>query len=253
MITLAGKHVLIIGGSRGIGAGAATCAAELGSAVSLTYRFDQAAAKSVVAAIEAQGGKAAAFQADMAQEDETEAAVAAAVEKFGPPFGLVVSAGIGGYQPLAEATLEHWNRIISTNLTGTFLAVKAAAPYMRAAGAGGSIVIYSSTAGQSGGGGGIAAYAVSKGGQILFMKCMAHELGPDQIRVNCIAPGWTETDMAAASLDAMGRENVAKGFPLGRIGQVKDVADATCFLLSDMAQFITGTTVTVDGGLGMRG
>ena len=247
---LEGKHVLIIGGSRGIGAGAAICAAEAGATVSLTYRADQAAAESVVAAITATGGKAAAFQADMSQEDDVDAAVAAAAEKFGPPFGVVVSAGIGGAAGLVAGTLEHWNRIINTNLTGTFLVVKAVAPLMRATG--GSIVIYSSTAGQSGGGG-IAAYATSKAGQIIFMKCMAHELGGDKIRVNCIAPGWTETDMAAASLDAMGRENVAKGFPLGRIGRVKDVADATCFLLSDKAQFITGTTVTVDGGLGMRG
>jgi 3-oxoacyl-[acyl-carrier protein] reductase len=87
----------------------------------------------------------------------------------------------------------------------------------------------------------------------MFMRSMALELGPDRIRVNCIAPSWTETDMADASLTALGREDVAKSFPLGRIGLPDDVAKATAFLLSDDASFITGTTVTVDGGSDMRG
>ena len=85
------------------------------------------------------------------------------------------------------------------------------------------------------------------------MRSMAKELAPDKIRVNCIAPAWTETDMAAPSLDALGRAEVAANFPLGRIGLPEDVAGATCFLLSDLAAFITGTTLTVDGGMDMRG
>ena len=87
----------------------------------------------------------------------------------------------------------------------------------------------------------------------MFMKCMARELAPHKIRVNCIAPAWTETEMAHASLERLGREEVAKSFPLGRIGQVQDVSDATLFLLSDLSAFITGSTITVDGGIAMRG
>jgi NAD(P)-dependent dehydrogenase (short-subunit alcohol dehydrogenase family) len=87
----------------------------------------------------------------------------------------------------------------------------------------------------------------------MFMRSMAKELAPDRIRVNCIAPAWTETDMAAPSLEALGRENVIAGFPLGRIGLPQDIAGATCFLLSDLSEFITGSTVTVDGGMDMRG
>ena len=87
----------------------------------------------------------------------------------------------------------------------------------------------------------------------MFMRSMAHELAPDRIRVNCIAPAWTETDMAAPSIEAIGREKVIRGFPLGRIGLPEDVAGATCFLLSDLAAFITGVTLTVDGGMDMRG
>ena len=87
----------------------------------------------------------------------------------------------------------------------------------------------------------------------MFMRSMALELAPARIRVNCIAPAWTETDMAAPSLDVIGRDKVAAGFPLGRIGLPEDVANATCFLLSDSAEFITGSTITVDGGMDMRG
>ena len=141
---------------------------------------------------------------------------------------------------------------MAINVRGTFLAVRAAARHMRAAGHGGSIVIYSSTAGQRGSAE-YSAYATSKGAQIMFMRSMAKELAPDRIRVNCIAPAWTETDMAAPSLEALGRENVIAGFPLGRIGLPEDVAGATCFLLSDLSEFITGSTVTVDGGMDMRG
>ncbi len=85
------------------------------------------------------------------------------------------------------------------------------------------------------------------------MKCMAKELGPHGIRVNCIAPAWTETDMAAKHLDRLGRDQVAKQVPLGRIGQADDVADATAFLFGNDSRFITGVTLTVDGGMAMRG
>ena len=105
-------------------------------------------------------------------------------------------------------TAEFWDRTMAINVRGTFLAVRAAARHLRQAGRGGSIVIYTSTAGQRGSAD-YSAYATSKGAQILFMRSMAKELAPDKIRVNCIAPAWTETDMAAPSLDALGREDVA--------------------------------------------
>jgi NAD(P)-dependent dehydrogenase (short-subunit alcohol dehydrogenase family) len=87
----------------------------------------------------------------------------------------------------------------------------------------------------------------------MFMRSMAQELAGERIRVNCIAPAWTETDMAEASIEAIGREAIIAGFPLGRIGQPVDVAGATVFLLSDLSSFITGSTITVDGGMDMRG
>src|SRR5690606_8674759 len=106
--------------------------------------------------------------------------------------------------PIEQMTAEFWDRTMAINLRGTFLTVRAAVRHMRSTGRGGSIVIYTSTAGQRGSDV-FSAYATSKGAQILFMRSMAKELASDRIRVNCIAPAWTETDMAAPSLDALGR------------------------------------------------
>jgi NAD(P)-dependent dehydrogenase (short-subunit alcohol dehydrogenase family) len=253
MISLKNQHVFVVGGSRGIGAGAATVAAKAGARVSITYRAEASAANAVLSAIKDAGSEGMAVQADVQNETELSEAFASAVKRFGSPRGVVISAGVFEHRTIEEMTLDFWNRVIGINLTGTMLSVKAAAKHMRAAKAGGSIVIYTSTAGQSGGGGGASAYCTSKAGQIIFMRSMAHELAADKIRVNCIAPAWTETDMAAPSFQKLGYENIRKAFPLGRIGKVDDVANATLFLLSNLAEFITGTTVTVDGGMAMRG
>ncbi len=252
MIDLTGRHIFIAGGSRGIGAAAARMAAKCGADVSVNYLRDAKAANAVVADIERMGRRGFAVQADISDEAATDKAVDAAVSALGPLRGMVISAGIFEGCPLEEMTLEFWDRTMAINLRGTFLTVRAAARHMRKAGQGGSMVIYTSTAGQRGSNV-YSAYATSKGAQILFMRSMAKELAPDNIRVNCIAPAWTDTDMAAPSLDAAGRDEVAKNFPLGRIGLPDDVAGPTVFLLSDLSGFITGTTVTVDGGVDMRG
>jgi 3-oxoacyl-[acyl-carrier protein] reductase len=252
MLDLTNKHIFIAGGSRGIGAAAARMAASAGADVAINYIQNGDAAQRVVADIEALGRRGLAVQADVAEDGALDRAVDSAVERLGPLHGLVVSAGVFAGAYLPDMTVEFWDRTMAVNVRGTFLAVRAAARQLRAAGRGGSIVIYTSTAGQRGSAE-YSAYATSKGAQILFMRSMAKELAPDQIRVNCIAPAWTETEMAAPSLDALGREDVARNFPLGRIGLPADVAGATCFLLSDLAAFITGTTLTVDGGMDMRG
>ncbi len=252
MIDLKGQHVFIAGGSRGIGAEAARMAAKAGAAVSVNYQNSTDAASKVVADIEAAGGRAFAVQADVAQDGALDQAIDEAVARLGPLHGLVVSAGVFEGAYLQDMTVEFWDRTMAVNVRGTFLAVRAGARQMRAAGRGGSVVIYTSTAGQRGSAE-YSAYATSKGAQILFMRSIAKELAGDKIRVNCVAPAWTETEMAAPSLDAIGRDQVAASFPLGRIGLPADVAGATCFLLSDLAAFVTGTTVTVDGGMDMRG
>ncbi len=252
MIDLTGQHIFIAGGSRGIGAAAALLAAKAGATVSVNYVRNQEAAEKVVAQIEQAGGKAGAFQADISVEGEAERAVDAAVQRFGDLSGMVVSSGIFEGEPIEEMSAEFWDRTMSINLRGTFLTVKAGAKHLRSAGKGGSIVIYTSTAGQRGSAV-YSAYATSKGAQIMFMRSMALELAPDKIRVNCIAPAWTQTDMTTDSIASIGLDVIERGFPLGRIGQPEDLAGPTCFLLSDLAGFITGVTLTVDGGMDMRG
>ena len=251
MIDLSNKHLFIVGGSRGIGASAAVMAAKAGARVSINYVSNQDAAKRVVETIEAGGGQAFSYQADASQDGALETSMRDAVARLGPLHGVVISAGVFEGAPIEEMTVEFWDRIMAINLRSTFLAVRAAVPHLKAS-PGGSIVIYTSTAGQRGSSV-FSAYATSKGAQILFMRSMALELAPHRIRVNCIAPAWTETDMATPKIDEIGRESVVKAFPLGRIGLPEDVAGATLFLLSDLAGFITGVTLTVDGGMDMRG
>lgn len=251
MLNLTGQRIFITGGSRGIGRTAALLAAEAGADVAIGYARDRTAALAAVAKIEALGRKALAVQADVTNESEIKGAIDRAAAALGGLSGLVVSAGIFDGQPIEDMTLELWNRVMATNLTGTFLAVKAAVPHLKKTGAGG-IVIYASTAGQRGGDT-YSAYATSKAGQIMFMKSMAKELAPAKIRVNCVAPAWTDTDMAQESFARIGRDKIIAGFPLGRIGRPEDIAGATVYLLSGLAQFVTGMTLTVDGGMDMRG
>jgi 3-oxoacyl-[acyl-carrier protein] reductase len=252
MINLTGRKIFVAGGSRGLGREAALVAARAGADVALTYRAESAAARAVAQEIEALGRRAFVACADVADEAALTQAMDEAVRTLGGLDGLVVSAGIFEGRPIEEMSLEFWNRTMTVNLTGTFLAVKAAVPHFRRQGRGGSIVIYTSTAGQRGSDV-YSAYATSKGGQIMFMRSMAKELAADRIRVNCVAPAWTESDMSRGPVDALGRDEVIAGFPLGRIGRPEDVAGATVYLLSDLAQFVTGMTLTVDGGKDMRG
>jgi len=251
MLDLTGQRIFVTGGSRGIGRAAAVLAAEAGADVAVGYARDRAAALATVKKIEALGRKSLAVQADVTSESEIKGAVDRAASTLGGLSGLVVSAVIFDGKPIEEMSLDLWNRMLATNLTGTFLAVKAAVPHLRKAGAA-SIVIYSSTAGQRGSDT-YSAYATSKAGQIMFMKSMAKELAPAKIRVNCVAPAWTDTDMAQDSFARIGRDKIIAGFPLGRIGRPADIAGATVYLLSPLAEFVTGITLTVDGGMDMRG
>jgi len=258
MIDLSGKHIFVAGGSRGIGAEAARMAASAGAMVSVNYNRNAVAADSVVKEITDAGGKAFAVQADLSEDGQADRAVDAAVEAMGPLTGLVVSAGIFEGAHIEKMTAEFWDRTMAINVRGTFLAVRAAVRHLRknkeieGQAEGGSIVIYTSTAGQRGSAE-YSAYATSKGAQILFMRSMAMELAPDKIRVNCVAPAWTESDMVNDIIDNLGREEIINNFPLKRIGLPSDIAGATCFLLSDLACFMTGSTITVDGGMDMRG
>jgi 3-oxoacyl-[acyl-carrier protein] reductase len=148
-------------------------------------------------------------------------------------------------------TEADFQRVLNINVMGTIIAMKAALTSWTQVG--GSIVIITSTAGQRGSSI-YSAYSASKGAQIMFMRSMAQELAPRRIRVNCVAPGWTETDMARNNPDfAEHTAEIAASIPLGRPGLPEDVGAAASWLLSDLSPFVTGSTITVDGGFDMRG
>lgn len=253
LLDLTGRHVMVVGGSRGIGAATAVMAARAGAAVSLTYRDDCASADRTVATITDAGGSAVAYPMEVTDETAVATAIEAAVRDLGPLTGLVVSAGIfaDGWRPLGETSRDYWDHVLATNLTGTFLAVRAAVPHLRRS-ASSSVVVITSTAGQRGAGGNTA-YATSKGAQITLMRSLAQEFAGDGIRVNCVAPAWTDTDTAAELIDRFGRDDIVSRCPLGRVGHPDDAAGACCYLLSDLASYVTGSTLTVDGGQDMRG
>jgi 3-oxoacyl-[acyl-carrier protein] reductase len=256
------KLILVVGGSRGIGASCVEMLARRGADVAFTYVSNAAAAAKLEQAVCAEGhGCAASFRANISSQADMEAAVAGAVARFGRPLdGLVCSAGVFEPTPIAEwnvpyqdkcGTEAEFQRVLNINVMGTIIAMKAALTSWTQVG--GSIVIITSTAGQRGSSI-YSAYSASKGAQIMFMRSMAQELAPRRIRVNCVAPGWTETDMARNNPDfAEHTAEIAASIPLGRPGLPEDVGAAASWLLSDLSPFVTGSTITVDGGFDMRG
>jgi NAD(P)-dependent dehydrogenase (short-subunit alcohol dehydrogenase family) len=177
---------------------------------------------------------------DVGSEADVKGAMQEAVDTFGSLDALVNSAGIGLNRPLEKLTLEEWNRVIGTNLTGPFVCAKHAIPHLRKSN--GAIVNIASTRAQQSEAN-TEAYSASKGGLVAMTHAMAVSLGPD-IRVNCISPGWIETDP-----DAVHSETDEAQHPCGRVGMPSDISAMAAYLLSDRAGFITGQDFVVDGGM----
>jgi hypothetical protein len=180
------------------------------------------------------------IRGDVGNEPHVIDALRETVRLFGRLDGLVNNAGIEIPRPMEKLKLEEWNRVLGTNLTGTFLCSRHAAPYLRKTG--GSIVNIASTRARQSEPN-TEAYSASKGGIVALTHAMAISLGPD-IRVNCISPGWIETDP-----DAGHSTQDAAQHPCGRIGIPQDIADMAAYLLSDRAGFITGQEFIIDGGM----
>jgi 3-oxoacyl-[acyl-carrier protein] reductase len=232
---------LVTGASRGIGAATALMLAADGWPVRINYRSDEAGAKEVVAKIEAEGGTATLWQGDVADADD----IARVVEPGddGPVLVLVNNAGVRMDNLSPQLEDEQWQTVIDTNLTATFRATRAALPKMMRARFG-RVINVSSVAGIRANPG-QANYSASKAGVIGFTKTVAAEVARRGVTVNAVAPGLIET---AFTEDVMEGE-MAKAIPARRVGTPEEVAACIRFLASEQASYVTGTTLTVDGGL----
>ena len=250
-IDLLGKRALVTGGSRGVGRAIALMLGRAGARVGISYhsRHDDAAA--VVKELEQLGVPAWRHSGDLSQRREVEQLFRHAREEFGGLDIFVGNAGIWPpeYQPVSLMSDEQWQRTIAINLDSIFYCTREAARMMSDDG---RIVLISSTAGQRGEAG-HADYAASKGALISFVKGVAVELAGQGTTVNCVAPGWIDTEMAELPYAGGVRRRIESGIPLGRVASADDVAGPVVFLCSSLARHITGETVNVNGGSVMCG
>lgn len=246
MIDLEGKSALVTGASRGIGRACAETLARAGARVALNYRVERAAAEEVARRICDGGGEAFALGADVAVHEEAEMMVDETVDRYGGLDILVNNAGIWKGSPVEEISDGEWNEMIGANLTGTFNMIRAAVPCMKQRG-GGRIVNVSSTAGQRGEAG-HSHYAATKGAIISLTKSLAAELAGSGVLTNCVAPGWVETDMTRQALAGDERDAILGAIPLRRVARPEEIAGAVLFLASDLATFVNGEVLNVNGG-----
>ena len=255
---LAGQPALVTGASSGIGRGVALALAAAGADVAVNYGRNRDAAEAVVREIEAGGRRAVAIQADVADEEAVEAMFRQAIAAFGTLHVVIASAGLQRDASIAEMTLAQWNEVIGVNLTGQFLCARAAAREFRRRGIDASVskatgkLICMSSVHEVIPWAGHVNYAASKGGIMLMMKTLAQELAPDRIRVNALAPGAIRTPINQAAWEtpeAYGK--LMTLLPYGRIGEPEDIGRAAVWLASDASDYVTGTSLFVDGGMAL--
>ena len=254
---LEGQAAIVTGGSRGIGAAVCRAFGRAGAVVGVNYRARGEEAEAIAATIRAEGGRAVALQADVSSERE----VVAMFDRFAGEQGridiVVANAGMQDDAPAEDMTLEAWEKVLQVNLTGQFLCARQAIrrfiaqPASGASVAMGKVICMSSVhelipwAGHVN-------YVASKGGVMMMMKTLAQEVAGRRIRVNGIAPGAIDTDINRnARADSQERADLLKLIPYGRIGTPDDVARAAVWLASDESDYVTGTTLFVDGGMSL--
>jgi 3-oxoacyl-[acyl-carrier protein] reductase len=245
-LSLAGKTALVSGGSRGIGRAISVLFGRLGARVAVNCRADEAAAHETVAAVAAEGSAAVALRADLSRPAEADRLVEEAERALGPLHIVVANHGIWKRAPLETLTPEQWEETMATNLGGAYALCRAAARRMIPRGKG-SIIVIASTAGQRGEPC-YSHYAASKGALLAFTKSLAVELSPHGIRVNAVAPGWVATDMTREALAAPEAEADLRKIPLGRAGRPEEIAGPVAFLASDLASYVYGEILAVNGG-----
>ena len=253
---LKGQKALVTGASSGIGKAIAAALGQAGADVMVNYASDHAGAEAAVEEIRREGVRAIAHQADVSQEEQVLAMFAHMQEEFGGIDILVANAGLQKDAPLEEMTLKDWNTVIGVNLTGQFLCAREAVRAFRRQGvrpdvscAAGKIVCMSSVHDTIPWAGHVN-YAASKGGVMLLMKSIAQEVAPWRIRVNAIAPGAIRTPINRAAWETPeAYADLMRLIPYKRIGEPEDIARAAVWLASDEADYLTGTTLYVDGGM----
>lgn len=245
MIDLTGRTALVTGGSRGIGAATAELLAEAGADVAITYRTRRADAEGVADRIRARGRRAHLAQGDLADPDAVARIFAGLREEFCTLDSFIANAGIWPAAATALGDMERgrWQETMRANLDAVFLSTRAALGLLRD---GGSIVLVSSTAGQRGEAF-HADYAATKGALISLTKSLALECAP-RLTVNCVAPGWVDTEMSASAYAGQGRAQIAASIPLGRVATPADIAGPIVFLCTPLARHITGEVLNVNGG-----
>ncbi len=251
MIDLAGRHVLVTGGSRGIGAACCRLFARAGAAVLVHFLASEARAKRLLAELRRLSpGPHLTFRGNVTQEEQVEALFACVRQEWGALDCLVNNAGVWVHNPLKRLDGAELRGTLEVNVVGPFLCAREALPFLERS-PDGNIVNISSTSGQRGEAF-YSPYAASKGAVISATKAWSSELAP-KVRVNAVAPGWVETDMTAKALAGARRRAVAASIPLGRIATPEDIAGSVVFLASPLARHITGEVLNVNGGSVLAG
>jgi len=253
---LHGFRALVTGASSGIGRAIAQAFAAAGAGVLINYRSQASPAEDLARDIERQGGRALAAQADISRPEDCKALFDTMAETFGGIDILAANAGIQADAAIADMTLEQWQKVIGINLTGQFLCAQQAVRHFRAQRLDASRspalgkIIFTSSVHEKIPWAGHVNYAASKGGLKLLMESLAQELAPEKIRVNAIAPGAIKTAIneAAWKTESAAAE-LLKLIPYGRIGEPEDVGKAAVWLASDESDYVTGSTLFVDGGM----
>ena len=244
MSQLTEKVALVTGGSRGIGAAIAKRLAADGASVAITYAKDASAASAVVKAIERNGGKAVAIQADAADVEAVKSAVEKTVATFGRLDVLVNNAGTAIPKTFEEATQEEMDRVVDINIRGVFATTQAALTHMKS---GGRIIMIGSAVGERAVAPGLVPYAATKGAVKMFTQALSREVGSRGITVNNVQPGPVDTDLNPASGDWAVPQKAATA--LDRYGCVDEIAAMVAFVAGPESSYITGANLTVDGGM----
>jgi glucose 1-dehydrogenase len=253
---LKNQKALVTGASSGIGEACALALGAAGAAVAVNYISDAAEANRVVEAIRGNGSDAVAIQADVSSEEQVKAMFEQMIQRLGTIDILINNAGLQRDAAFQDMTLRQWTAVISVNLTGQFLCAREAVREFLRKGVVSSIsdsagkIVCMSSVHEVIPWGGHVNYAASKGGVMQLMKSMAQELAPKRIRVNSIAPGAIKTQINRTAWETPEAEaDLLKLIPEGRVGVPEDIARAAVWLVSDASNYVTGTTLFVDGGM----